>query len=203
MDRSSARPVALAPLVVFAAGLFTLFAVSYFAVQTSMGVAMGARYEKEEERAQMIGYVLGGSGDRPDLDVHRAANVMAWVPRHRFVPEAERQNAYLGTPLSIGSGRTTPARKAAATLGDLGYGNVTVREGWAEHAPFDSIVVNGAVDRVPQPLIDQVAAGGRLVAPVGPADGVQELQVLEKHADGSVRRSSHLKVRFPPLIRDR
>ena len=100
------------------------------------------------------------------------------------------------------------AVRAAATLGDLGYGNVTVRidggyQGWRELAPFDSIVVKGPVDPVPQPLIDQLAVGGKLVAPVGPPDGMQELQVLEKRADGSVERTSVLQVHLPPLTRDR
>ncbi len=100
------------------------------------------------------------------------------------------------------------AVRAAATLGDLGYGNVTVRiddgyQGWPELAPFDSIVVKAPVDPVPQPLIDQLAVGGKLVAPVGPPDGMQELQVLEKRADGSVERTSVLQVHLPPLTRDR
>jgi len=100
------------------------------------------------------------------------------------------------------------ALPAAATLGDLGYGNVTVGigdpfVGWPELAPFDSIVVKGPVARMPQALIDQLVVGGRLVAPVGPVDGPQDLQVLEKRADGSVERTRLLEVRFPPLISDR
>ena len=75
--------------------------------------------------------------------------------------------------------------RAAAALDAAGYGNVTTRigdgyAGWPEQAPFDAIVVTAAPDHVPQPLIDQLATGGRLVLPVGPVGGRQELQVLEK-----------------------
>ncbi|MCY3970646.1 MAG: protein-L-isoaspartate O-methyltransferase [Acidobacteria bacterium] len=99
------------------------------------------------------------------------------------------------------------AQRAAATLGDLGYGNVTVGvgepfDGWPELAPFDSIVVKGPVDPVPQTLIDQLALGGKLVAPVGPREGPQALRVLEKEPDGSVVATSVLEVRFPPLTSD-
>ncbi len=96
------------------------------------------------------------------------------------------------------------AEKAAATLGDLGYGNVTVGvgepfEGWPEFAPFDSIVIKAPVDAVPQRLIDQLDLGGKLVAPVGPPEGPQVLHVLEKLPEGSVAVRSVVEVRFPPL----
>ena len=51
----------------------------------------------------------------------------------------------------------------------------------------------------PQPLIDQLAVGGRLVIPVGPTGKTQELQVLEKQADGTLKRERVLPVRFVPL----
>ena len=98
--------------------------------------------------------------------------------------------------------------RAAAALDMAGYGNVTTRigdgyAGWQEEAPFDAIVVTAAPDHVPQPLIDQLATGGRLVLPVGPVGGRQELQVLEKQADGSVERTRVIPVRFVPLTRNR
>lgn len=267
-DRSAARPLAFARVVVWAAGVFTLFSVCYFTVMAARGVAGIARWERDYERAEMIGYVLGRSMDRADLDVHRVVNVIGGVPgvaRHHFVPAAEQVRAYRGPELPIGRGRTTPdsyivalmaelavpprttptlpvlghkvlevgtgsgylaavlsemvervytiepdealAQRAAATLGDFGYGNVTVGvgepfEGWPEFAPFDSIVVKGPVDPVPQTLIDQLALGGKLVGPVGSPDGPQVLQVLEKLPDGSVAATSVLEVRFPPLTSD-
>jgi protein-L-isoaspartate(D-aspartate) O-methyltransferase len=94
------------------------------------------------------------------------------------------------------------AEAASRRLAELGYKNVTVRsgdgyQGWAEHAPFDSIIAAAAADRVPQPLIDQLAPGGRLVMPLG--HGWQELIVIEKQADGSVQRSNYGPVAFVPM----
>jgi protein-L-isoaspartate(D-aspartate) O-methyltransferase len=94
------------------------------------------------------------------------------------------------------------AREARARLQALGYGNVTVRTGdgyagWPEEAPFDRIILTAAPPEIPQLLIDQLKAGGRLVAPVGSLD--QELVVVEKQRNGSVRRRSVLPVRFVPM----
>jgi protein-L-isoaspartate(D-aspartate) O-methyltransferase len=94
------------------------------------------------------------------------------------------------------------ADSAAARLTRLGYDNVTVRcgdgyRGWPEHAPFDLIILAAAPDHVPQPLIDQLAPGGRLVLPVG--DYFQELVVVEKLDDGSVKQHGSIPVRFVPM----
>jgi protein-L-isoaspartate(D-aspartate) O-methyltransferase len=94
------------------------------------------------------------------------------------------------------------ARGAAARLKQLGYGNVTVREGdgyggWPEHAPFDGIIVTAAPERIPQPLLDQLAPGGRMVIPVG--GFFQELKVFEKDASGRVTERAILPVRFVPM----
>jgi len=99
-------------------------------------------------------------------------------------------------------------RKAAETLSALGYRNVMTRigdgyNGWKEHAPFDGIVVTAAPAEVPQPLIDQLKPGGRLVIPVGGRFDVQELVVIEKKADGSTTTRRTIPVRFVPLTRDR
>lgn len=98
-------------------------------------------------------------------------------------------------------------RRAATTLERIGYENIDVRigdgyRGWPEHAPFDAIIVTAAPEQIPQPLIDQLKTGGRLVVPVGPVDGVQSLRVLEKNEAGDISTTDVLPVRFVPFTRD-
>jgi protein-L-isoaspartate(D-aspartate) O-methyltransferase len=95
------------------------------------------------------------------------------------------------------------AAAAAAVLHDLGYANVNLRSGdgyagWPEAAPFDAIIVTAAPDHLPQPLVEQLKPGGRMVVPVGRGD--QELLTLYKVDDG-LRVASRLPVRFVPLTR--
>jgi protein-L-isoaspartate(D-aspartate) O-methyltransferase len=94
------------------------------------------------------------------------------------------------------------AESARKRLAELGYKNITVRagdgyRGWPEHAPFDVIVLAAAPEHVPQPLVDQLAAGGRLVLPVG--GHPQELTLVEKQKDGKVQRKSVAPVMFVPM----
>jgi protein-L-isoaspartate(D-aspartate) O-methyltransferase len=96
------------------------------------------------------------------------------------------------------------ADSARARLGRLGYARVKVRHGdgylgWPEAAPFDAIMLTAAPDTVPPALVDQLTTGGRLVAPVGPEDGPQDLVLLEKGADGHLSRIDLLPVRFVPM----
>jgi protein-L-isoaspartate(D-aspartate) O-methyltransferase len=100
----------------------------------------------------------------------------------------------------------TLARRAEGVLREQKYDNVTVRvgdgyAGWSEHAPFDIIVVTAAPEQVPQPLIDQLKPGGRLVVPVGPRFTVQQLQLIEKNASGEIRTRNVSPVMFVPLRR--
>jgi len=95
------------------------------------------------------------------------------------------------------------AQSAGETLARLGYANVTVRQGdgyqgWPEAAPFDRIVLTAAPLAIPPKLIGQLQRGGRLVAPVGELPN-QELVVLDKKADGSLRRRSAGAVLFVPM----
>jgi protein-L-isoaspartate(D-aspartate) O-methyltransferase len=97
------------------------------------------------------------------------------------------------------------ARQAADTLKRLGYRNVHTRvgdgyRGWAEHAPYDSIMVTAAPRDVPKPLIEQLKPGGRLVVPVGAQSSGQSLLVLEKQPDGTITRRTVMGVRFVPLV---
>jgi protein-L-isoaspartate(D-aspartate) O-methyltransferase len=96
------------------------------------------------------------------------------------------------------------AAEAKARLQRLGYDNVTVRAGdgyagWPEHAPFDVVILTAAPEEVPAPLIEQLKPGGRLVAPVGSAFMGQELRLIEKRADGSLRTTRSAPVRFVPF----
>jgi protein-L-isoaspartate(D-aspartate) O-methyltransferase len=98
-------------------------------------------------------------------------------------------------------------RRAAGDLERLGYDNVSVRvgdgyAGWPEHAPFNAIIVTAAPDKVPQPLIEQLAVGGRMVIPVGSQNDLQVLRRLTKEADGDVSVENITAVRFVPFTRD-
>ena len=174
------------------------------------------------------------------------------MPRHEFVPERLRPNAYSDHPLPIGHEQTISqpyvvafmterldpkptdrvleigtgsgyqaavlaglvaevytteiisdlAQQAAADLKRLGCTNVHVRagdgyQGWPEAAPFDGIIVTCAPERVPQPLIDQLKEGGRMIIPVGPAWN-QDLILLRKRG-GKLEQQAVLPVRFVPM----
>jgi len=201
-----------------------------------------------ELRASMVERQLRGR----DITDSRILRAMEKVPRHLFVPEESRHEAYRDGPLPIGYGQTISqpyivalmtqlahprpegraldigtgsgyqaavlaelveevysveilpslAEEAAARLKGLGYDKVVVRcadgyRGWPEQAPFDLIILAAAPDHVPQPLVDQLAPGGRLVLPVG--ELYQELVVVEKDARGAVRRRGVIPVRFVPM----
>jgi protein-L-isoaspartate O-methyltransferase len=107
--------------------------------------------------------------------------VMRSIPRHEFVPAEARGMAYDDDP----------------------FKNVTVRTGdgfagWPDRAPFDRIILTAAPVEIPQKLISQLALGGRLVAPVGPALN-QELLLLTKDRNGNVSRRSVASVAFVPM----
>ncbi len=95
---------------------------------------------------------------------------------------------------------------ARKRLQHLGYVNVQVSIGdgylgLPDEAPFDRIILTAAPEELPQALVDQLKSGGRMVAPVGPVYGNQELIVVTKDAAGNVRRRSVLPVRFVPMVK--
>jgi protein-L-isoaspartate(D-aspartate) O-methyltransferase len=94
---------------------------------------------------------------------------------------------------------------AQKALGELGYRNIEFRvgdgyQGWPEKGPFDAIVVTAAAPRVPEALLAQLKPGGRMAIPVGPDGGAQDLLLISKQADGSLRQRQVLPVRFVPLV---
>jgi protein-L-isoaspartate(D-aspartate) O-methyltransferase len=93
--------------------------------------------------------------------------------------------------------------EAALRLGHLGYDNITLRigdgsRGWAEHAPFDRILVTAAAKQPPKALIEQLRPGGRLVLPVGPEEA-QKLTVIDKKGGGEIETRTIMPVRFTML----
>ena len=188
----------------------------------------------------------------------RVMQVMAQVPRDKFVPPKMKAAAFDNGPLPIGHGQTISqpyivalmtdllelqpehvvlevgtgsgyqtailcelcrqvysvevvaalSEAAAARLKRLGYANVETRigngyQGWPEHAPYDGIIVTAAASHIPQPLIDQLKPGGRLVIPTGLPYSYQELMLISKDAQGDIHSHSVLGVAFVPLIDER
>jgi len=100
------------------------------------------------------------------------------------------------------------ADEAAERLARLGYANVETRcgdgyEGWPEHAPYDGILVTAAAPAIPPALIVQLREGARLVIPVGPVYGPQELITVEKRPGDTLLTTDVLGVAFVPLVRGR
>ena len=96
----------------------------------------------------------------------------------------------------------TLAEHSKKRLKMLGYNNVTVLHGdgyrgWKQRAPYDVIVVAAAPDHVPQPLVDQLAPGGRMVIPVGRF--YQDLVLIEKLDDNTTRHQKVTGVAFVPM----
>ncbi|HXF84380.1 MAG TPA: protein-L-isoaspartate(D-aspartate) O-methyltransferase [Anaerolineales bacterium] len=95
------------------------------------------------------------------------------------------------------------AERSAALLKELGYDEVRVKQGdgyygWAEHAPFDAILVTAAPDHLPGPLVDQLAEGGRIVIPIGPPGWYQSLWKFVKE-NGDLKAYNLGGVMFVPL----
>jgi protein-L-isoaspartate(D-aspartate) O-methyltransferase len=94
------------------------------------------------------------------------------------------------------------AQQAQHTLRQLGYQNIHIKhgngyEGWAEHAPYDAILVTAAPPRIPSALVEQLAMGGKLVVPVGYSS--QTLLVITRHLTG-LSTEYTIPVRFVPMV---
>ncbi len=96
------------------------------------------------------------------------------------------------------------ARSARERLSEHGYDNVTVRtgdggQGWPEHAPYEGVIVTAAAPAIPQPLLQQLRPGGRMLIPLGRPLDVQWLTVIAKQPEGRTDVRRILPVRFVPL----
>ncbi len=96
-----------------------------------------------------------------------------------------------------------PGKKAQVILEGLGYKNIRIKvgdgtEGWKEFAPYDGIIVTAGAPSVPEPLVEQLAEGGRLVIPVGGAFG-QELLLISKN-QGETTQEDICGCTFVPLV---
>jgi len=95
------------------------------------------------------------------------------------------------------------ATVAEALLAQLGYTSVSIRvgdgaRGWAEHGPYDRILVSAAAEQPPPALLEQLKPSGCLVMPLGPAE-VQQLTAINKDAAGQTRIRKLIPVRFSQL----
>lgn len=198
-------------------------------------------------REAMVTQQIAARGVRSEA----VLSAMRGVPRHLFVPEDLRAEAYADHPLPIGEGQTISqpyivglmsellevkagdkvleigtgsgyqaavlaamgcevytieiraslAALAETRLKELGYPNVHVRAGdgyagWPEAGPFRGIIVTAAPERIPEPLLQQLAVGGKLVIPVGAY--YQQLKVVTREPQGFSEKDV-LPVRFVPM----
>ena len=204
------------------------------------------KHHREAQRRMLKTQLIARGIEDP-----RVLAAMGKVPRHEFVGERLRDQAYADRPLPIGEGQTISqpyivalmtqlaqldeksrvleigtgsgyqaailhevagevysieiiealAQNAREKLQRLGFGRVHLRhgdgyQGWPEAAPFDAILVTAAPPRVPEPLKEQLAVGGRLIVPVG--TGVQQLVVYTRTSEG-IERESIISVIFVPM----
>ena len=97
------------------------------------------------------------------------------------------------------------ARRAGAVIAELGLANVTVlrgdgANGWPPAAPFEAIIVTAAAPKVPEALRAQLAVGGRLIIPIGPADGPQRLVKIVRKTASTYEQEDIGAVAFVPLL---
>ncbi|UOY06617.1 protein-L-isoaspartate(D-aspartate) O-methyltransferase [Muricauda sp. SCSIO 64092] len=95
--------------------------------------------------------------------------------------------------------------RAKKLLDELGYTNITVKigdgyHGWKAHAPFDAIMVTAGAEEIPEPLLEQLKEGGRMVIPIGPHNGIRDLVLVQKKK-GRIKTRKLMPVRFVPFTR--
>ncbi len=95
---------------------------------------------------------------------------------------------------------------AKERLDKMGYDNIWIKigdgyHGWPEHAKFDAIMVTAGAESIPQPLVDQLKEGGRMVIPIGPHNGIRQLVLVQKK-NGKIKTKDLMAVRFVPFVRN-
>ena len=100
------------------------------------------------------------------------------------------------------------ADMAAVRFEKLGYDNIETKtgngfDGWPDHAPYDGIIVTAAATHIPEPLIEQLKPGGRMVIPIGKPYLHQELSLVTKSEDGELDIRDILGVAFVPFQGER
>jgi protein-L-isoaspartate(D-aspartate) O-methyltransferase len=213
---------------------------------------MGYSIQHDPFQAQREAMVRTQIAERGIRDF-RVLDAMRAVPRHEFVPQSFRQDAYEDHPLPIGEEQTISqpyivaamlerldlqatdrvleigtgsgyvtallsllsaevysverhaqlAASAESTLQRLEYRNVKIRigdgrQGWAEYAPFDAILVSAATSEMPPTLFAQLREGGRMMVPIGPSFS-QDLQLISK-VSGQAEVRVLEGCRFVPLV---
>ena len=208
----------------------------------------------DERYAMVLRQIAEPPDGRTRVTDEKVLDAMRAVPRHVFVPEANRRQAYRDRPLPIGHGQTIsqpymvacmtellgidPSAKvleigtgsgyqaavlahltphvysieiveplhatASRVLKEQGYDQVTLKAGdgyygWAEHAPFDAIIVTCAAGHLPPALWKQLKPGGRIVISIGGPLEVQRLVVMTRAEDGTRRSKTIMSVRFVPM----
>lgn len=161
-----------------------------------------------EDRALPIGY--GATISQPYI-VALMTELLQVKPTHKVL-EIGTGSGYQAAVLSLLADRVYSmeivpelAETAAKKLRELGYKKVRVvrgdgYQGWPEGGTFDRIILTAAPPKMPQALLDQLKPGGRLVAPIGEEE--QSLRVVEKLADGRLRETESIGVRFIPMVKE-
>jgi protein-L-isoaspartate(D-aspartate) O-methyltransferase len=178
-------------------------------VNRSLFVAPGTEIYAWENRPLPIGY--GQTISQPFI-VALMTDLLDLEKEHRVL-ELGTGSGYQAAVLSVLTAEVYTieivdelAVSAKKRLAELGYSNVSVRSGdgwhgWPEAAPFDRIIVTAVGEEIPPALIEQLAPGGRMVMPIGPRYGGQNLTVIEKTETG-LERTEVLPVQFVPITRD-
>lgn len=99
------------------------------------------------------------------------------------------------------------AMTAKRRLKEMGYSNIITEwgdgyHGWPAKAPFDAIIVTAGAEYIPQPLIDQLKIGGRMIIPVGPSQGIRQLTLIIKKKK-RIQTQNLMPVRFVPFTREK